>query len=132
MNSIHRLRNYGLRPTRQRIMIADILLNGPNRHFNAEALLNDIEKSGGHMALATIYNCLNNFKTVGLIKQIETQGETAVFDTNVKPHHHFLNEENGELIDIDPVELKLKKLPKTPDGYEIKGFEVIVRLQKST
>ena len=84
------------------------------------------------MALATIYNCLNNFKTVDLIKQIETQGETAVFDTNVKPHHHFLNEENGELIDIDPVELKLKKLPKTPDGYEIKGFEVIVRLQKST
>ena len=71
MNSIHRLRNYGLRPTRQRIMIADILLNGPNRHFNAETLLNDIEKSGGHMALATIYNCLNNFKTVGLINKLK-------------------------------------------------------------
>ena len=130
MNSLKRLSNTGLRPTRQRIMIADILLNGPNRHFNTETLQNDIEKSGGHMALATIYNCLNSFKTAGLIKQIDTQGETAVFDTNVKPHHHFLNEENGELIDIDPVELKLEKLPKIPKGYILNGFEVIIKLHK--
>ena len=98
MDSKEKLKNAGLRPTRQRMIVADILLNGKNRHFTAEDLQNDIVKFGEQMSLATVYNCLNKFKKVGIINQVESLGETAVFDTNITHHHHFMNEETGELV----------------------------------
>ncbi len=132
MDSKEKLRNAGLRPTRQRIIVANILLNGKNRHFTAEDLHNDIIKFGEHMSLATVYNCLNNFKKAGIIKQVESLGETAVFDTNVKHHHHFLNQETGELIDFNPEEINLNKFPKIPAGYVKSGLDVIIKLSKNT
>ena len=132
MNNKEKLRNAGLRPTRQRIIVANILLNGKNRHFTAEDLQNEIIKFGEHMSLATVYNCLNNFKKSGIIKQVESLGETAVFDTNVNHHHHFMNEETGELIDFYPTEINLNKLPKIPIGYVKSGLDVIIKLRKST
>ena len=132
MNNKEKLRNAGLRPTRQRIIVANILLNGKNRHFTAEDLQNEIIKFGEHMSLATVYNCLNNFKKSGIIKQVESLGETAVFDTNISHHHHFMNEETGELIDFDPTEINLNKLPKIPPGYVKSGLDVIIKLRKNT
>ena len=132
MDSKDKLRKAGLRPTRQRIIIADILLNGQNRHFTAENLQNEIFKIGKNMSLATIYNCLKKFKNIGIIKQIESLGETAVFDTNIDHHHHFMNEETGELIDISPTDINLNKLPKIPNGYFQSGLDVIIKLRKNT
>ena len=132
MSNKEKLRNAGLRPTKQRIIVANLLLNGKNRHFTAEDLQNDIIKLGEHMSLATVYNCLNNFKKVGIIKQVESLGETAVFDTNISHHHHFMNEETGELIDFDPTEINLNKLPKIPPGYVKSGLDVIIKLRKNT
>ena len=132
MDSKEKLRNAGLRPTRQRMIVADILLNGKNRHFTAEDLQNDIVKFGEQMSLATVYNCLNKFKKVGIINQVESLGETAVFDTNITHHHHFMNEETGELMDFSPKEINLNKLPNIPNGYEKSGLDIIIKLRKST
>ena len=132
MNSKEKLRKAGLRPTRQRIIIADILLNNKNRHFTAENLQNDIVNYGEHMSLATVYNCLKKFKKVGLITQVESLKETAVFDTNTEHHHHFMDEETGELIDFSPEKIEPIKLPQIPTGYVQSGLDIIIKLQKSS
>ena len=129
MDSKDKLRKAGLRPTKQRMIIANILLDGVNRHFTAENLQDEINSSGNSMSIATVYNCLKKFRNCGLIKQIETSKDTAVFDTNTHQHHHFLNEETGELIDIENEEISLNKLPKIPQGYLNNGVEVIVKLK---
>ena len=130
MNNKEKLRDAGLRPTKQRIIVADILLNGFNRHFTAENLQDEINSSGNSMSIATIYNCLKKFKNCGLIKQVETSKDTAIFDTNTDYHHHFLNEETGELIDIENEEIGLHKLPEIPQGYLNNGIEVIIKLKR--
>ena len=130
MNNKEKLRDAGLRPTKQRIIVADILLNGFNRHFTAENLQDEINSSGNSMSIATIYNCLKKFKNCGLIKQVETSKDTAIFDTNTDYHHHFLNEETGELIDIEKEEISLHKLPEIPQGYLNNGIEVIIKLKR--
>jgi Fur family iron response transcriptional regulator len=126
-----KLRNAGLRPTKQRIIIADILLNGLNRHFTLEHLQNEINASGKQMSIATVYNCLKKFKNVGLIKQLESSKDTSIFDTNTNQHHHFLNEDTGELIDINNDEISVVKLPEIPDGFESSGIDVIIKLKKN-
>ena len=130
MTSKEKLRKAGLRPTKQRMIIANILLDGKNRHFTAENLQDEINSSGNSMSIATVYNCLKKFRNCGLIKQIETSKDTAVFDTNTYQHHHFLNEETGELIDIEDDEINLKSLPKIPHGYYNNGVEVLIKLKK--
>ena len=130
MNNKEKLRDAGLRPTKQRIIVADILLNGFNRHFTAENLQDEINSSGNSMSIATIYNCLKKFKNCGLIKQVETSKDTAIFDTNTDYHHHFLNEETGELIDIENEEISLHKLREIPQGYLNNGIEVIIKLKR--
>ena len=130
MNNKEKLRNAGLRPTKQRMIIANILLNGVNRQFTAENLQNEINSSGNSMSIATIYNCLKKFRNCGLIKQVETSKETAIFDTNINQHHHFLDEETGELIDIENEEINLFKLPEIPKGYMNSGVEVLIKLKR--
>ena len=130
MNNKEKLRNAGLRPTKQRMIVADILLNGFNRHFTAENLQDEINSSGNSMSIATVYNCLKKFKNCGLIKQVETSKDTAIFDTNTDYHHHFLNEETGELIDIENEKISLHKLPEIPQGYLNNGIEVIIKLKR--
>ena len=129
MNNKEKLRNVGLRPTKQRMIIADLLLNSHDRHFTAENLQSEINLSGNKMSIATVYNCLNKFKKCGLIKQVQTSKDISVFDTNTDFHHHFLNEDTGELIDIENEEIRLNKLPKIPQGYLNNGVEVIIKLK---
>ena len=130
MTSKDKLKKAGLRPTKQRLIIANILLDGVNRHFTAENLQDEINSSGNSMSIATVYNCLKKFRYCGLIKQIETSNDTAIFDTNTHHHHHFLDEETGELIDIENNKINLQKLPKIPDGYINNGVEVLIKLKK--
>ena len=132
MDNKKKLRKAGLRPTKQRMIIANILLNGVNRHFTAENLQNEINSSGNSMSIATIYNCLKKFRNCGLIKQVESSKETAIFDTNIDQHHHFLDEETGQLIDIENEEINLFKLPKIPEGYMNSGVEVLIKLKRQT
>ena len=130
MNVVERLRNLNLRPTKQRIILANQIFDGKNKHFTAEIIQREVLTNGQSISLATIYNCLNKFVSVGLLKQIAQQGEVTIFDTNVSHHHHFLNQNTGELIDIDPNEIGFSKFPKIPNGFENDGVEVLIKIKE--
>ena len=131
MKSLEKIRNAGLRPTKQRLVIADILLDGQNRHFTAEDLQDEISSSGNYMSIGTVYNCLKKFRECGLIKQVKYSKDTAVFDTNTNHHHHFLDEETGQLIDIDNNKVILKNIPEIPNGFINNGVEVIIKIKRN-
>ena len=130
MNAVEKLRNLNLRPTKQRIILANQIFDGKNKHFTAEIIQREVLTNGQSISLATIYNCLNKFVSVGLLKQIAQQGEVTIFDTNVSHHHHFLNQNTGELIDIDPNEIGFSKFPKIPNGFENDGVEVLIKIKE--
>ena len=131
MDNKEKLRSAGLRPTKQRMIIANILLDGSNKHFTSENLQDEINLSGNTISIATVYNCLKKFKNVGLINQVESVNDTAIFDTNMDFHHHFLDEETGELTDIKNNEIHLLKLPETPKGYINSGVDIIIKIKKN-
>ena len=129
MDVLKKLRDVKLRPTKQRILLANLILDGKNKHFTAETIQKEVSTKGHNISLATIYNCLNKFVNVGLLKQIDQQGEVTIFDTNVSHHHHFLNQNTGELTDIEPDEITFSKFPKIPRGFQNVGFEVLIKIR---
>ena len=129
---VNKLRTSGLRPTKQRILIANNLFNRDKTfHFTVETLNREINKKGSDkVSLATIYNTLEAFTKAGHVKEILTSKSKSYFDTNMKSHHHFYDEETKELTDIDYKRIKLSKVPTPPKGKKIKNLEVVIRLQK--
>jgi Fur family iron response transcriptional regulator len=127
-----KLRAASLRPTRQRIAIAERLLDGRARHVSAEQLRDELVDYGQPMALATIYNCLHQFEEAGLVRPVHHAGDAVLYDTNLGDHHHFVDVETGELIDIDPGEITLPVLPDLPDGFEAETIELTVRLRRKS
>ena len=118
-----------MRLTRTRLAIADILFDGgEDRHVSAEWVARQLEGNGASISLATVYNTLNSFVDVGVLKQIQGAGASVLFDTNVAHHHHFLKESTGELIDIPSDAIKLEGVPEAPDGAEIKGWDLVIRI----
>ena len=129
---INKLRSSGLRPTRQRILIAKNLFDR-NRtfHFTVESLDKKINKKGNEkVSLATIYNTVEAFNDAGYLKEILTSKNKRYYDTNIKSHHHFYDEGSRELTDINYNQVKLSKVPTPPKGKKIKNLEVVIRVQK--
>ena len=127
---VESLRGAGLRPTRQRIAIANLLLAGPPRHISAEQLRDELLSAGQPMALATIYNCLHQFAEAGLLRPVHHVGDAVLYDTNLRDHFHFIDVETGELMDIDPGKVTLPELPELPEGFEAESIELSVRLRR--
>ena len=129
---INKLRTSGLRPTKQRILIAKNLFDrNKTFHFTVEKLNKDINRKGKEkVSLATIYNTVEAFTKAGHIKEILTSKSKSYFDTNIKSHHHFYDDETKELTDVDYNEIKLSKIPTPPKGKKIKNLEVVIRVQK--
>ena len=125
-----KIRNAGLRPTRQRLALAELLFASGNRHFTAEILHSEALDAGVKISLATIYNNLHQFTDTGLLREVVVDASKSYFDTNVLPHHHFFHEEDQRLEDIPAGEVQLDKLPALPEGYEISDVDIIVRLSK--
>ena len=124
-----KLRQAGLRPTRQRVQLACLLLDGRNRHLSAESVQREVSAAGGQMALATIYNCLHQFESAGLVKRVHAAEDVYLFDTNLGPHHHFLDVTTGELIDMPAGQVAEFALPEPPTGYQADSVEIIVRVR---
>lgn len=122
------LRKHDLRPTRQRLALAETLFSGEHRHATAEQLRGEISNKGISMSLATIYNTLNQFSRVGLLREINLDDNVTIFDTNTEHHHHFFDQKSSELIDIPDHEISITNLPKSPDGREIERVDVVIRL----
>lgn len=126
--AINRLRNAGLRPTRQRLSLATMLFAGPDRHISAEELHEEAVAANVPVSLATVYNTLNQFTEAGLLREVAIDGTKSYYDTNTSNHYHFYLESEGRLIDIDSNELRVVGLPEAPDGTKVNRIDVVVRL----
>ena len=129
---IQKLRSSNLRPTKQRLKICQFLFNREKTfHFTVETLNKKINKNRDtKVSLATIYNTVEAFTSAGYLKEVLTSKNKSYYDTNIKSHHHFYDEESKELTDIDHNQIKLSKVPTPPKGKKIKNLEVVIRIQK--
>jgi Fur family iron response transcriptional regulator len=123
------LRDVGLRPTRQRVALAHLLFSQGNRHFTAEMLYSEATQSNLQVSLATVYNTLNQFAKVGLLREIGVDGSTTYFDTRTGDHHHFFIEGICEIRDIPTTQIRIGKMASVPDGYEISRVDLVIRLR---
>ena len=125
---VQRLRAAGLRPTKQRLAIAGLLLDGRHRHVSADSLAREIRDAGMQMAGGTVYNTLNQFTEAGLLRRVTIHNEHSVFDTNTEHHHHFYDAERDQLIDIPADAVTLASLPGAPDGHAIRSVDVLIHI----
>lgn len=126
------LTDAGLRPTRQRLALARLLVgDGRHRHVTAESLHDASRATGEKVSLATVYNTLKLFSEAGLLREITVNGARSYFDTNTSNHPHFFWEDTGELMDAPARELEICGLPKAPAGAEISKVDVVIRLRRT-
>ena len=125
-----RLREAGLRPTRQRVGLGWLLFAKGERHLTAEMLFEEASKARVPVSLATVYNTLHQFTQAGLLREVAVDGAKTYFDTNTGDHHHFFLEGENELVDIDRQKVDVASIPEAPPGYEVARVDVIVRLRK--
>ena len=124
-----KLRDSGLRPTRQRTALAQLLFAKGDRHVSAEDLYEEARQADITISLATVYNTLNQFTEVGLLRAISIDSTRIYFDTKTGNHHHFFLEDSEELVDMPAGSIRVENLPDTPKGTEISRIDVIVRLR---
>jgi Fur family transcriptional regulator, iron response regulator len=125
-----KLREVGLRPTRQRMALGWILFAKGDRHVTAEMLYEEATRARVPVSLATVYNTLHQFTEVGLLRQVAVDGSKAYFDTNNTEHHHFFIEDQNDLMDIPSSDVVVGRPPTPPEGYEIARIDVVVRLRR--
>jgi Fur family iron response transcriptional regulator len=122
----------GLRPTRQRIALAALLVgDGQDRHVTAESLFEAARGAGDAVSLATVYNTLRAFCGAGLMNEITVDGTKSYFDTRLDDHPHFYWEDTGTLSDAPAVDLEIARLPAAPPGAEIAKVDVVIRLRRT-
>ncbi len=125
-----RLREKGVRPTRQRLEIGELLLANP-RHMSAEQILVELRGKGSKLSKATVYNTLNLLSKEGILREIAVDPERMLYDSTAHPHHHFYNVDTGELTDIDDATVRISGLPTLPDGTVEQDVEIIVRVRNA-
>lgn len=120
-----------LRPTRQRLLLADLLVgDGQQRHVTAESLFAAVKDRGERVSLATVYNTLHSFCSAGLIQEIAVDGAKSYFDTNTHDHPHFFWEDSETITDAPADSLHISRLPEAPEGAEITKVDVVIRVRK--
>lgn len=124
-----RLRQAGLRPTRQRMALASLLYAKGDRHVTVEELHEEASNAGIDVSLATVYNTLHQFTEAGLIRVLAVESAKTYFDTNVSDHHHFFVEGENHVLDIPVSNIEIGNLPEPPEGMEIAHVDVIIRLR---
>ena len=122
------LRQSGLRPTRQRVALAELLFARGDRHLTAERLHEEAVSYDVAVSLATVYNTLHQFTEAGLLREVAVEGAKTYFDTNTSNHCHFCCERDGVLMDIPTEGLRVEGLPEPPEGMEVSRVDVLVRL----
>jgi Fur family iron response transcriptional regulator len=126
-----RLRDAGLRPTRQRLELAGLLFRDADRHLTAETLHAAAQSHGIKVSLATVYNTLHQFTEAGLLRQVVVDAARSYFDTNVGDHQHFYCEDENRLIDIPGDCIAVAGIPTPPKGTQIERVDVVIRLRRN-
>ena len=130
MNFIEKLRETGLRPTKQRVKICEVLFNRDKTfHFTINDLVKKIsEELNEKISLATVYNTVHALQKKGYLKEISINSDKSYFDTNTSVHHHFYDEDTHQLIDCDENEIETVNVKKNITGKKINSVEVLVRV----
>ena len=127
-NALKMLEISPLKVTEQRLAMIKLLFKNGAAHFTAEDIYEEVNKQRIKISLATIYNCLNQFRKFGIIKAIKVSSDKIFFDTNMKEHHHFFCVQSAKLIDVETNKVKISKLPKIPRGKKLKSVDVIINI----
>jgi len=125
------LRMAGLRPTRQRVALAELLFGGPHRHVSAEQLHGEATDARVGVSLATIYNTLHQFHEAGLLREVAVDASRSYFDTDTSDHHHFYVEDEQRMIDIPASSVEFAVLPDAPSGMKVSHVDVVIRVRKA-
>ncbi len=125
-----RLQQAGLRPTRQRLALGQLLFVDQHRHITPDLLYEEALEAGESLSVATVYNTLNQFAEAGLIRKISIHGERAYFDTDTGDHTHFYVVEEGRIIDIPSDSVSVGPLPTPPGGYRISKVDVLIHIER--
>ena len=131
MKYIDKLRNSGLRPTKQRLQICEVLFSAEKTfHFTINELEKKIkDKINSKISLATLYNTVHAFEKKGYLKQIPINSNQTYFDTNVTDHHHFYDTKDEKLIDLENSDVGPINIKRKINGKKIKSVEVLVKLE---
>ena len=124
------LRLAGLRPTRQRLLLGEFLFAKGGRHVTADMIYTEAAAANMPISRATVYNTLNQFTEVGLLRQIGVDGSKSFFDTNPTTHHHFFVDHEDRLLDVPAPGVLIETLPQPLPGYEVSRIDVIVHLRR--
>ena len=117
-----------LKVTEQRVAMVNLLFKNGAAHFTVDDVYEKVSKKKIKISLATIYNCLNQFKELGIIKAVKVSSDKIYFDTNLEDHHHFFCIKSSRLIDVETDKVKISKLPELPKGKKFKSVEVIINI----
>ena len=130
-NFIEKLREVGLRPTKQRIKMCEVLYNREKTfHFTINDLVKMIsEKMNEKISLATVYNTVHAFEKKGYLKEISIKGDQSYFDTNTTHHHHFFDNLSKELIDLSNDDVEKIQINKSLPGKKISSVEILVKVE---
>ena len=125
------LKEYGILPTQQRLMIARVLF-ARHQHLSADQIMNRVNEGRDHVSKATVYNTLGLFARNGLIREVIVDPTRVFYDPNTSNHHHFFNIDTGELTDIESEHLQLSELPDLPEGTVAAGVDVVIRIRRES
>ena len=124
---INKLSNIGIRPTKQRMILAKLLFENGDRHISAEEIFDELKKDDRKISLATIYNTLKQFTDIGLLREINIDQNKSIYCTNHDPHYHLYIEDENKIIDIPQKNIDLN-IPQIPACLSLHNIDVIVRI----
>lgn len=122
------LERHGIKPTRQRLQIAEILF-ARRQHLSADQVLEQVNARYGHISKATVYNTLGLFTRKGLVREVIIDPSKVFYDSTTHPHHHIYNVDTGMLMDLEHEAVDIRSLPAPPEGTVIDGVDVVVRVR---
>ena len=125
--AIKKLSNIGIRPTKQRMILAKLLFENGDRHISAEEIFDELKKDYRKISLATIYNTLKQFTDIGLLREINIDQKKSIYCTNHDPHYHLYIEDENKIIDIPQKNIDLN-IPQIPACLSLHNIDVIVRI----
>ena len=126
--AIKKLSNVGIRPTKQRMILAKLLFENGDRHISAEELFDESKKDDRKISLATIYNTLKQFTDIGLLREINIDQKKSIYCTNHDPHYHLYIEDENKIIDIPQKNIDLN-IPQIPACLKFHNIDIIVRVR---
>ena len=126
--ALKKIESSGIRPTKQRRVLAKILFENGNRHVSADELFHDVKKEDRKISMATVYNTLKQFTSLGLVREVVVDQNKSLYCTNHKSHYHLYIEDEGKIVDIPTKNIDLN-IPSIPACLQLHNIDVIVRIR---